>query len=123
MKKLSVLAMTMALSMAAVGCAKTAPATETTAAETTAAETTAEETTTVEETTEAADSEAKEVLSYDEYVAADLDSEVTVETYVQAKQSWWEDKATVYTQDQDGAYFVYNMACSEAEYEIGRAHV
>ena len=44
MKKLSVLAMTMALSMAAVGCAKTAPATETTAAETTAADTTAEET-------------------------------------------------------------------------------
>ena len=36
-----------------------------------------------------------------------LDSEVTVETYVQAKQSWWEDKATVYTQDKDGAYFVY----------------
>ena len=118
MKKLSVLAMTMALSMAAVGCAKTAPATETTAAETTAAETTAEATTTAEETTEAADSEAKEVLSYDEYVAADLDSEVTVETYVQAKQSWWEDKATVYTQDQDGAYFVYNMACSEADYDL-----
>ena len=47
-------------------------------------------------------------------MAAELDSEVVVETYVQAKQSWWEDKATVYTQDQDGAYFVYNMACSEA---------
>ena len=50
-------------------------------------------------------------------MAAELDSEVTIETYVQAKQSWWEDKATVYTQDKDGAYFLYDMACSEEDYE------
>lgn len=56
------------------------------------------------------------VMTYAEYVAADLDTEVVVETYVQAKQSWWEDKATVYTQDEDGAYFVYNMACTEEDY-------
>ena len=56
------------------------------------------------------------VMTYAEYVAAPLDSQVVVETYVQAKQSWWEDKATVYTQDKDGAYFCYNMACSEADY-------
>jgi hypothetical protein len=36
---------------------------------------------------------------------------------VQAKQSWWEDQATVYTQDEDGAYFLYNMACSEEDYD------
>ena len=36
----------------------------------------------------------RQVLSYADYVAADLDSEVTIESYVQAKQSWWEDKAT-----------------------------
>lgn len=57
------------------------------------------------------------VMTYEEYVAADLDTEVVVETYVQAKQSWWEDQATVYTQDGDGAYFLYNMACSEEDYE------
>ena len=57
------------------------------------------------------------VMTYEEYAAAELDSEVVVETYVQAKQSWWEDKATVYTQDEDGAYFLYNMACSEEDYE------
>lgn len=57
-----------------------------------------------------------EVLSYADYMAADLDTQVVVETYVQAKQSWWEDKATLYTQDQDGGYFVYNMACSEEDY-------
>ena len=41
------------------------------------------------------------VMTYAEYVAAELESEVVIETYVQAKQSWWENKATVYTQDGD----------------------
>ena len=58
-----------------------------------------------------------EILSYEEYMAAELDSEVTIQAYVQAKQSWWEDKATVYLQDQDGGYFAYEMACSEEDYE------
>lgn len=62
------------------------------------------------------DATAEGVMSYDEYIAADLDTAVVVETYVQAKQSWWEDKATVYTQDENGAYFLYNMACSEEDY-------
>ena len=56
-------------------------------------------------------------MDYADYVAADIDTEVVIETYVQAKQSWWEDQATVYTQDRDGAYFLYNMACSEEDYE------
>ena len=65
------------------------------------------------------DSDAKSegVMTYDEYVAADIDSEVVIEAYVQAKQSWWDDKATVYTQDKDGAYFLYDMACPEADYD------
>ena len=58
-----------------------------------------------------------EVMNYDQYMAAELDTEVTIQAYVQAKQSWWEDKATVYLQDQDGGYFAYNMACSEEDYE------
>ncbi len=58
-----------------------------------------------------------EVMNYDQYMAADLDTEVTIQAYVQAKQSWWEDKATVYLQDQDGGYFAYDMACSEEDYE------
>lgn len=63
------------------------------------------------------DEKSEGVMTYAEYVAADIDSEVVIEAYVQAKQSWWEDKATVYTQDKDGAYFLYDMACSEADYE------
>ena len=60
------------------------------------------------------------VMSYDEYVAAELDSQVTVETYVQAKQGWWEKDgvgvATFYTQNEDGAFFLYEMPCSEDDY-------
>ena len=64
----------------------------------------------------AQDKKSEGVMTYAEYVAAALDTEVVIEAYVQAKQSWWEDKATVYAQDKDGAYFLYNMACSEADY-------
>ena len=64
-----------------------------------------------------ADVKSEGVMTYAEYAAAALDTEVVVETYVQAKQSWWENKATIYTQDKDGAYFIYEMACSEADYE------
>jgi hypothetical protein len=68
------------------------------------------------EKTDAADVKSEGVMTYAQYIAAELDSEVVIETYVQAKQAWWEDKATVYTQDKDGAYFLYNMACTEADY-------
>ena len=64
-----------------------------------------------------AEAKSEGVMTYDEYAAAALDTEVVVETYVQAKQSWWDNKATVYTQDKDGAYFIYEMACSEEDYE------
>jgi len=56
------------------------------------------------------------VMTHADYVAAAVDSQVVVETYVQAKQAWWENKATIYTQAQDGAYFIYELPCSEEEY-------
>ena len=61
--------------------------------------------------------EDAKVMTYEEYVAAELDSEVTVETYVQAKQSWWDNKGTIYCQSEDGAYFLYNMPMSQEEYD------
>lgn len=64
-----------------------------------------------------ADVKGEGVMTYAEYAAAELDTQVVVETYVQGKQSWWEDKATLYTQDKDGAYFIYNCACSQADYD------
>ena len=70
-----------------------------------------------EASTEEPDVKSEGVMTYDEYVDAELDSEVVIEAYVQAKQSWWEDKATLYTQDKEGAYFIYNAACSEEDYD------
>lgn len=55
------------------------------------------------------------VMTYEEYAAAAIDSEVVIEAYVQAHQSWWDNKITVYAQDPDGAYFIYEMACSEED--------
>ncbi len=56
-----------------------------------------------------------DVMSYAEYDAAELDAAVVIEAYVQATQSWWDNKITVYAQDKDGAYFLYEMACSEED--------
>ena len=68
---------------------------------------------------EAADEEVSELalMTYAEYAEAEIDAPVYVETYVQATQSWWEDKITVYAQSEDGAYFIYNMACSQEDAE------
>ena len=115
------MAMALVLSLAACGNSNADVATESTAAATTEAAT---EVATTEAATEAsteaaeavADEKSEGVMTYEEYMAADLDSEVVIEAYVQAKQSWWEDKATLYTQDQDGAYFIYNSVCSEEDY-------
>lgn len=92
MKKFVAVLLTLSLAMAFAGCAKSDGA-------------------------EDASAKSEGVMTYAEYVAAPLDTEVVIEAYVQAKQSWWEDKATVYTQDPDGAYFLYDMACSEEDYE------
>ena len=57
--------------------------------------------------------EEGKVMTHEEYANAEMDSEVCVETYVQATQSWWDGKITVYAQSEDGAYFIYNMTCSK----------
>ncbi len=61
------------------------------------------------------DKKSEGVMTYAEYAAAALDSEVVIEAYVQATQSWWDNKITVYAQDKEGAYFLYELACSEAD--------
>ena len=65
--------------------------------------------------------EQPKVLTYAEYLAAENKSQVVIETYIQAKQGWWEKEgiggvASFYTQDNDGGYFIYNMPCSEDDY-------
>ncbi|MGN0161078.1 MAG: hypothetical protein ACI4AQ_06805 [Lachnospiraceae bacterium] len=116
MKKFTVVAMAMTLAFACAACGNknTAENATTAATEETTSVVVEETTSVVEETT--ADAKVS-VMTYEEYAAAEVDAPVVVETYVQAKQSWWEDKATVYTQDENGAYFIYNMACSKEDYE------
>ena len=55
------------------------------------------------------------VMTYAEFIAAEVDAEVAIEAYVQGNQSWWDDKITIYLQDLDGGYFAYEVTCSEAD--------
>ncbi len=63
-------------------------------------------------------------MTYEEYAAADTDTLVTIEAYAQAKQAWIESNkdmggvstVTIYAQDRDGGYFLYNVPCSESDY-------
>ena len=117
MKKIFALVLVLSLVFAFAACkGTTEPTTEATT------EATVDDTTeaTVDDTTDAAPAEG--VMSYADFVAAELDTEVTVETYVQAKQGWWTDSSTgksqasFYTQNEDGAFFLYNLECSEEDY-------
>ncbi|MBQ4599639.1 MAG: hypothetical protein IJB19_06975 [Clostridia bacterium] len=108
MKKIIALALVCVMALALVACTGDNSAVTTNAPESTVAP----ETTLAPETTAAPE---VKVMSYAEYDAAALDSAVVIEAYVQAHQSWWDNKITVYAQDEDGAYFLYEMACSEED--------
>ena len=62
------------------------------------------------------DAKSEGVMTYAEYAAAAIDEPVVIEAFVQGKQSWWENQATIYAADADGAYFIYNATCTEDEY-------
>ena len=123
------LALCLACSIAACAGGNTSSTSSTsTTSESTVAEdsSVAEESSAAEDSSASEESEASEaatgdatVLSYEEYMAAELDTEVTIQAYVQAKQSYYAEQgtATVYLQDQDGGYFAYDMACTQEEYD------
>ena len=107
MKKLIALLLTLVMVLSFAACAKTeAPAEATTEAT---------EANTTETTTEVVDDTVAAAMTHEEYIAAEIDAEVVIETYVQATQSWWDNKITVYCQSPDGAYFLYELACSEED--------
>lgn len=121
-----VLALCLALSMAACAGDNTSSSesSQTSASESSQAEESSEEAS--EESSEAgedasqsSEAESAPVMSYDEYMAAEVDDAVTIQAYVQAKQSYYAEQgtATVYLQDQDGGYFAYDMACTQEDYD------
>ena len=103
----------LALSLGACGGSSEPATTEDTATETTEV---VEEAPTTE--SGAGDSALADAIamSYADYAAAAVDDPVTIEAYVQGKQAWGMDKATLYLQDKDGAYFVFESACTEDDY-------
>ena len=97
-----ILALVMVASLAACG-GNTEPTTPATTPATTEATTPA--------TTEA----QVKVMTYAEFIAAELDTPVVVESYIQATQGWWDNAIVAYTQNEEGAYFVYKFACTQEE--------
>jgi len=130
MKKFIAVSLTAAMALSVAACGgnntsgttasivpATTPATSATEA-TEAPETEATEATTATLSDAEALEKSEGVMTYAEYAEAEIDTEVVIEAFVQAKQSWWDDKATVYLQDPDGAYFCYDMECSEEDYDL-----
>lgn len=99
MKKL--LAFTLCLAVFLAGCRKSTPEPVITTAPTV--------------TTAAPTQEYSPFMTHEAFLDAGLETPVSVETYVQATQEWWNDTVTVYAQSEDGGYFLRNMACSRED--------
>jgi len=115
MKKLIAMLLVLTMVLAFAGCAKTEEAPETTAATEAATEAPTEAATEAPTEAEVEAEPEVAVMTHADYAAAELDTEVVIETYVQGHQSWWDNKITVYCQSPDGAYFLYELACSEED--------
>ena len=125
----AILALCLAASMTAcAGSGNSSASESSTTSESSVAETSSSESSVAEETSSEASSSSSDVetsgteatvMTYDEYMAAAVDDPVTIQAYVQAKQSYYaeQETATVYLQDQDGGYFAYDMACSQEDYD------
>ena len=124
----AILALCLAASMTACASSGNSSTSESSTSESSVAEETSSESSVAEETSsdvsaseeETSDTDAEAtVMSYDEYMAAAVDDPVTIQAYVQAKQSYYaeQETATVYLQDQDGGYFAYDMKCSQEDYD------
>ena len=114
MKKLIALLLALTMLVAIAGCNNQKPE-ETQPKETKPAETQPKETQPAEtkpaETTEP----SVQAMTYDEYVAAANDTEVVVEAYVAAIESWWDGNIQVYALCDEGGYYIYDLACTEEE--------
>ena len=128
MKKAIVIMLTGAMMLAAVACgggsSNSAPAQESKTEEAKPAEETQETVeSTVEEPEQTEPNIPEDALSFEDYMAAATDTEVVVQGSIQGKQNYFvkddQGKASIYLQDQNGgAYFIYELPCTEKEYEL-----
>ena len=58
---------------------------------------------------------ASTAMTHAEYLAAEDAAPVEIECYVQATQSWWDNKIVIYAQDKIGGYIAYNVTCTQEE--------
>ena len=127
MKKAIVIMLTGAMMLAAVACggsSNSAPAQESKTEEAKPAEETQETVeSTVEEPEQTEPNIPEDAMSFEDYMAAAADTEVVVQGSIQGKQNYFvkddQGKASIYLQDQNGgAYFIYELPCTEKEYEL-----
>jgi predicted small lipoprotein YifL len=119
MKKILALLLALVMVFALAACGQqAAPAEEPAApAEEPAAETPVEEAP-AEEPAEAPAEEAPvEVMSYADFMAAEVDDPVVIEAYVQAKQALSNGAVSIYAQNEDGGVFIYAADCDEDTYD------
>ena len=128
MKKAIVIMLTGAMMLAAVACgggsSNSAPAQESKTEEAKPAEETQETVeSTVEEPEQTEPNIPEDAMNFEDYMAAATDTEVVVQGSIQGKQNYFvkddQGKASIYLQDQNGgAYFIYELPCTEKEYEL-----
>ena len=127
MKKAIVIMLTGAMMLAAVACggsSNSAPAQESKTEEAKPAEETHETVeSTVEEPEQTEPNIPEDAMNFEDYMAAATDTEVVVQGSIQGKQNYFvkddQGKASIYLQDQNGgAYFIYELPCTEKEYEL-----
>ena len=128
MKKAIVIMLTGAMMLAAVACgggsSNSAPAQESKTEEAKPAEETQETVeSTVEEPEQTEPNISEDAMNFEDYMAAATDTEVVVQGSIQGKQNYFvkddQGKASIYLQDQNGgAYFIYELPCTEKEYEL-----
>ena len=119
MKKLIALLLALVMVMALAACGnepeETIPADEETT--TAPAETTEDTQEVTDDTKETPD--PVQVMTHEEFVAAELDSEVVVEFAIQGTQNYSAEygNTSIYGADADGGYYVYRLACTAEDAE------
>ena len=121
MKKLLAMILALVMIFALAACGKTAaPAAAPAASEAPAEAAAPAEEAPAEEAPEEIIEEAEPVMTHEEFMMADMDSEVVVEGYISAVQQFSEEygNTSLYLQDEDGGYFVYRLACTADDYML-----